>query len=101
MIFEQFAAKRKFKERDSLITTLFLLLGLRVSELVSIDLKHFNEDDGSLTVIGKGNKERKLVMTPKIIRALENYKPARQMILQKRNRIEERRCLFLKNKGNG
>lgn len=53
-----------FKERDSLITTLFLLPGLRVSELVSIDLKHFNEDDGALTVIGKGNKERKLVLTP-------------------------------------
>lgn len=27
--FEQFAAKRNFSERDTLITTLFLLLGLR------------------------------------------------------------------------
>ncbi|GAK43416.1 tyrosine-type recombinase/integrase [Paenibacillus sp. UMB7766-LJ446] len=97
MTFEQYAAKRKFKERDSLITTLFLLLGLRVSELVSIDLKHFNEDDGSLAVIGKGNKERKLVLTPKIIRALENYKPVRQMILQKRNRIDEP-ALFISEK---
>jgi site-specific recombinase XerC len=34
MKFEELAVKRKFKERDSLITTLFLLLGLRVSELV-------------------------------------------------------------------
>lgn len=97
MTFEQYAAKRKFKERDSLITTLFLLLGLRVSELVSIDLKHFNEDDESLAVIGKGNKERKLVLTPKIIRALENYKPVRQMILQKRNRIDEP-ALFISEK---
>lgn len=97
MKFEQYAAKRKFRERDYLITTLFLLLGLRVSELVSIDLEHFNEDDGSLTVIGKGNKERKLVLTPKIIRALEIYKPTRQMILQKRNRIDEL-ALFISEK---
>ncbi|UUZ78814.1 tyrosine-type recombinase/integrase [Paenibacillus sp. P26] len=97
MKFEQFAAKRIFKERDSLITTLFLLPGLRVSELVSIDVKHFNEDEGSLTIIGKGNKERKLVLTPKIIRALENYKPARQKILQKRNRTEEP-ALFISEK---
>lgn len=89
MKFEQFAASRKFNERDSLITTLFLLLGLRVSELVSIDLKHFNEDEGTITIIGKGNKERKLVLTPKIIRSLEIYKPARQKILIKRNRTEE------------
>lgn len=89
MKFEQFAAKRKFSERDSLITTLLLLLGLRVSELVNIDLKHFNDDEGSITIIGKGNKERKLVLTPKIIRALELYKPARQLILQKRNQTEE------------
>lgn len=89
MKFEHSAANRKFNERDSLITTLFLLLGLRVSELVNIDLKHFNEDEGSITIIGKGNKERKLVLTPKIIRALEIYKPARQEILEKRNRTVE------------
>ncbi|MFS0722270.1 tyrosine-type recombinase/integrase [Paenibacillus sp. 1P07SE] len=97
MKFEQFAAKRKFKERDSLITTLFLILGLRVSELVSIDLENFNEDDGSLTIIGKGNKERKLVLTTKIIRALEAYKPTRKLILQKRNRKEEA-ALFISEK---
>jgi integrase/recombinase XerD len=89
MKFQQFAANRKFNERDILITTLFLLLGLRVSELVGIDLKHFNEDEGSITILGKGNKERRLVLTPKIIRVLEIYKPVRQMILQKRNRTEE------------
>ncbi|MNW37238.1 Tyrosine recombinase XerC [compost metagenome] len=95
--FEQFAAKRSFSERDSLITTLFLLLGLRVSELVSINLEHFNEDDGSLTIIGKGNKERKLVLTPKILRALEIYKPVRQEILVKRNRQDEA-ALFISQK---
>lgn len=97
MKFEQFAAKRNFSERDTLITTLFLLLGLRVSELVSINLEHFNEDDGSLTIIGKGNKERKLVLTPKILRALEIYKPVRQEILIKRNRQNEV-ALFISQK---
>lgn len=97
MKFEQIAAKRKFKERDYLITTLFLLLGLRVSELVNIDLTHFNEGDGTLTIIGKGNKERNLVLTPKIIRALDSYKPVRHTLLQKRNRIQEP-ALFISEK---
>jgi integrase/recombinase XerD len=99
MKFEQLAAKRKFNERDYLITILFLLLGLRVSELVGIDIHHFNENDGTLTIIGKGNKERKLVLTPKLIRALDIYHPVRHALLQKRNRIEENALLISEKQG--
>ncbi|NHN33125.1 tyrosine-type recombinase/integrase [Paenibacillus agricola] len=97
MKFEQAAAQRKSKERDYLITTMFLLLGLRVSELVNIDLLHFNNDEGTLTIIGKGNKERRLVITPKIIRALDNYRPIRYDILKKRNKVDES-ALFISEK---
>lgn len=97
MKFEQAAMQRKFNERDYLISIMFLLLGLRVSELVNINLNHFNNDDGTLTIIGKGNKERRLVITPKIIRALDNYKPIRDDILKKRNKFEES-ALFVSEK---
>jgi site-specific recombinase XerD len=91
------AAKRKIKERDHLITILFLLLGMRVSELVSIDLKHINEDDGTIKIIGKGNKERQLSLTPKMIRAIDAYLPVREDILKRRKRISEP-ALFVSEK---
>jgi site-specific recombinase XerD len=89
MKFLEAAAARKIKERDLLISILFLLLGMRVSELVSIDAVHINEDDGTIKIIGKGNKERQLSLTPKMIRAIDAYLPVRQDILNRRNRIDE------------
>ncbi|MFC5402396.1 tyrosine-type recombinase/integrase [Cohnella soli] len=91
------AASRKTGVRDYLITTIFLLLGVRVSELVSIDIDSFNDFDGTLTIIGKGNKERALPITPKIIRALDAYKPVRAEILTKRNNAKEK-ALFISEK---
>ena len=45
------------KERDYAIITLFLNCGLRLSELIGINLQDINFDDYKLTVIRKGNKE--------------------------------------------
>ncbi|KQN96786.1 tyrosine-type recombinase/integrase [Paenibacillus sp. Leaf72] len=87
--FEESSTNRKFKERDHLITVLFLLLGIRVSELVNIDLHHINYDEGTISIIGKGNKERRLAITPKIINGLTVYLPLRKEVLIKRNNIKE------------
>ncbi|WP_240416767.1 tyrosine-type recombinase/integrase [Paenibacillus periandrae] len=94
---ERAAAQRKIAERDYLITVIFLLLGLRVSELVSIDLIHIDEYEGTISIIGKGDKERKLMLTPKIVRALDAYRPVRQDILNRRNRIDQP-ALFVSEK---
>jgi site-specific recombinase XerD len=91
------AAKRKIKERDHLISILFLLLGMRVSELISINLEHINEDDGTIKIIGKGNKERQLSLTPKMIRAIDTYLQLRDDILKRRKRINEP-ALFVSEK---
>ena len=63
-------------ERDYLIITLFLNCGLRVSELVGIDLGDIKEN--TLTVTGKGNKQRVVYLNSACISALEEYLPARQ-----------------------
>jgi site-specific recombinase XerD len=89
MKFLDAAATRKIKERDLLICILFLLLGIRVSELVNIDALHINEDDGTIKIIGKGNKERQLSLTPKMIRAIDAYLPIREDIIKRRKRIDE------------
>ena len=46
------------KERDFAIITLFLNCGMRLSELVGINISDINFYDRKLNVIGKGNKER-------------------------------------------
>ena len=45
-------------ERDYAIITLFLNCGMRLSELVGINLQDINFKERKLNVIGKGNKER-------------------------------------------
>jgi site-specific recombinase XerD len=62
-------------ERDYLILTLFLNCGIRVSELVGINLADIK--NGALTVTGKGNKERVVFLNDACRSAVEAYLPAR------------------------
>lgn len=60
-------------ERDYAITTLFLNCGMRLSELVNIDIKNIKFDECKMTVIGKGNKERTIYLNNACMRAIANY----------------------------
>ncbi len=61
----------KYYERDYCILTIFLNCGLRVSELCSIDISKIKGD--TLTIIGKGNKERTVYLNNACINAINNY----------------------------
>ncbi len=61
------------KERDFAIITLFLNCGMRLSELVGINIKDINFSDSKLTVIGKGNKERTIYLNQPCINAINDY----------------------------
>ena len=61
------------KERDFAIITLFLNCGMRLSELVGINIKDINFSDSKLTVIGKGNKERTIYLNKPCIDAIKSY----------------------------
>lgn len=63
-------------QRDYLIITLFLNCGLRLSELCSLNINDI-KDDGSLTVLGKGNKERVIYLNDACMNALKQYLPYR------------------------
>lgn len=52
----------KTSPRDHCIMTIFLNCALRLSEMASLDTDQVGND--VLTVIGKGNKERKIFLTP-------------------------------------
>ena len=64
-----------YRERDYCILTLFLNCGLRVSEMVGINLSDISED--RLRVLGKGNKERFVYLNEACRLALEDYLPHR------------------------
>lgn len=59
------------EERDYAIITLFLNCGLRLSELISINIDKIKGD--TLTVVGKGNKERTIYLNDVCIKAIEDY----------------------------
>lgn len=60
-------------ERDYAITTLFLNCGMRLSELVNINIKDIQFDECKMTVIGKGNKERTIYLNNACMKAVANY----------------------------
>lgn len=59
--------------RNHTIITLFLNCGMRLSELVGINIKDISFEDNKLNVIGKGNKERAIYLNEACVKALKSY----------------------------
>jgi len=64
--------------RDHCILTIMLNCALRISELVSLDISHVSSN--IITVIGKGNKERRIFLTPAAKTVISNWLSVRQKI---------------------
>lgn len=65
-------------ERDYCIICLFLNCGLRISEIVGLNVGDVRED--SLRILGKGNKERIVYLNEACQAAIEAYKPVRSQM---------------------
>lgn len=79
----------EFTERDYCIITFFLNCGMRLSELVGINLTDFKEN--TIRILGKGNKERTVYLTDACRDALQVY-------LEERNKLsnlKDRNALFV------
>jgi site-specific recombinase XerD len=83
------------KERDFAITTLFLNCGMRLSELVGINIEHIDFGECKLNVIGKGNKERTIYLNKACMRALNSYLPVRNKVNAKVDAKHSDKALFL------
>lgn len=59
--------------RDSLILELLYSTGIRVSELVNIEIKNINFEEHKILVLGKGNKERYVYYGSKCTKQIEEY----------------------------
>lgn len=67
----------KYKERDYCILTLFLNCGMRVNELVGMNLTDIDRSLGLIRLRGKGNKERVVYLNDACFDALDRYLPVR------------------------
>ena len=59
--------------RDYAIITLFLNCGMRLSELVGINIKDITFSECKLNVIGKGNKERTIYLNKACMNSIKDY----------------------------
>lgn len=87
----------KYCSRDLAINKLFLYSGLRISELVNLNLNDINYEDQSIKFFGKGNKERYVPLHQEVLVAIKNYLPDRNKITPKNQ--DARQALFLSNQG--
>lgn len=84
----------KNKERDYCIITLFLNCGMRLSELVGLNLSSIKANN-AMTVTGKGNKERTVYLNDACLSALQAY-----LAVRPRDGVIDRDALFLSGRKN-
>lgn len=82
-------------KRDYAIITLFLNCGMRLSELVGINIKDINFSECQMTVIGKGNKERTIYLNKACMAAINNYLAVRPVEGIKTDKANSKNALFL------
>lgn len=85
-------AEQPEKERDIAILELLYGCGIRVSELVGINLGDISLSDGWLRVLGKGNKERQVPVVGRACDAVSRY-------LTVRKPVPHQPALFLNSRG--
>ncbi len=82
------AVDGEFATRDYCIITLFLNCGMRLSELVGINMHDMQES--SIFIRGKGNKERKVYLNDACVSAINDY-----LAVRPHDGVVDRDALFL------
>ena len=77
------------KQRDYCILTLFLNCGLRVSEMAGLNYNDIHSD-GTMRVVGKGNKERIVYLNSACIDAYNEYMKVRPI-----DEVKDKKALFI------
>ncbi len=90
-------SKTLFGMRDRAMLELLYSCGLRVSELINLQLTHLNTNEEYIRIIGKGGKERLLPLGEMAIEYLEIYEKNARPFLLKQGQING---YFLSNRGS-
>jgi len=92
----------RFATRDRAILEMLYSTGIRVSELVGLDLDRVDLDQGVARVRGKGSKERLVPVGRQAVDAVRSYLPLRSQLLRERvsRGKEAENALFLNSRGS-
>ena len=80
-LLESTQSQSDFPERDYCMVVLFLNCGMRLAELVGMDLEDIDLENRQIRLFGKGHKERMVYLNDACVEALQLY-------LRKRNTME-------------
>jgi integrase/recombinase XerC len=83
--------------RDRAMLETLYSSGIRVSELVGLDLLSVDVNDGVITVRGKGKKERLALLGPDAVKAINRWLDDRAELLKRAGK--DTTAVFLNNKG--
>ena len=84
----------KYPERNNAIISLFLSTGIRLSELVNINIKDIDFTNSKITILGKNNTERIVYYNNYCKKLLNNYLKSRNT---NKNILYTNESLFLSN----
>lgn len=91
-IVNQYGANNR--ERDYCIITLFLNCGMRLSELVGMNINDVRKD-GTLKITGKGNKERIIYINDACKTAIDRY-----LYVRPNDRAKDKNAMFISRNNN-
>ena len=79
---------------ERLLLLLFYNTGMRLSEVINLKESQVNSSNRTLKILGKGNKERIIPVSPEILYAIKNYQTGKEKLA-----IEKMDILFITEKG--
>ena len=82
-----------FYERDYCIITLFLNCGMRLSELININVTDL-QDNGTIRIVGKGDKERLVYLNDACLSTLRSLCDERAKL----SNLKDKKALFVSKK---
>ena len=95
-IFKQIdKSKDKNKLRNKAIFEILYGCGLRVSELINLDIENINFEESQIKCTGKGNRQRVVPTNDNCLKSIDEYLYFERNILK----IKEPRALFLNKNG--
>lgn len=86
-------------QQDRAILELFYSTGIRLSELVNLDVNDVDVRKSQITVTGKGNKQRIIPVGHKALQAYRKHLETRPELLTKNSGNDDKKALFIASRG--
>ena len=102
-LMESPAEQDSFAARDRAILEMLYSTGMRVAELVALNINRLDFDEGMVRVTGKGNRERLVPIGNPALAALQQYFPQRDQLIRsriKRGKAPEKDAVYLNSRGD-